>query len=218
MGGNTGKTVMGDSDHVSRRDGDHFTTNRHPLAVLFTWLLIAGGSGVLLARGLRQDKVGGLMLAAGNGVLFLRDGALALTGAPRRLGPIPRLLLFAEVATSGIALAAGFRSWIWQPFFERTLAVEPANTAEASVAEAPPQQNAQALPGTTPGIQPTASEAQFRRILSVKNAASIATIVLHTIRMAIFLSPGRGRSKEHRNESVHDTANVATHVLKPSAR
>jgi hypothetical protein len=218
MGGKTDKMLMGESDQVNGRHSDRFTTNRHPLAALLTWLLIAGGSGVLLARGLRQDKVGGLMLAAGNGVLFLRDGALALTGTPRRLSPIPRLLLFAEVATAGIALAAGLRSWVWQPFSERTLTIEPAISAEASVVEAAPQKDAQALLESTPGTQPTATEAQSGRIVSVKIAASIATIVLHTIRIAIFLSPGRGRSKVHRHESVHDTTNVAANVLNSSTR
>jgi len=55
----------------------------------------------------RVGRRGGLLVDAGCGVLFVRDVTMIATGTPAKLRVLPRVLLFVEVATSGLASFSG---------------------------------------------------------------------------------------------------------------
>lgn len=75
----------------------------------------------------RLGRLGGLLLEVASGALFVRAIVMVAAGTPRRLRAIPRLLLFAETCVDGLAVAAGFWAWVWQPFI-RHMMVERADT------------------------------------------------------------------------------------------
>jgi hypothetical protein len=122
----------------------------------------------------RLGRPGGLLVEAGCGALFIRDSTMAATGTPAKLRPLPRLLLFAEIATSGVATVAGSWAWVWRPFVSRSAGTERATEHAARKLRR----------GSTPP-----------RGQAVVRAASIAaavTFVLHATREAIYLGPGHG--------------------------
>ena len=45
---------------------------------------------------------------------------MAATGTPAKLRPLSRLLLLAEIATSGVATVVGSWAWVWRPFVSRS--------------------------------------------------------------------------------------------------
>lgn len=114
-------------------------------AVLLT--ASAAGAPITWLALRRPGRGGSLLAAAACAALCARDTAMTLTGTPALLRPLPRELLFAEVATSAGATAAALTAcWRRQP-------------------------------GT----------------IRAATAAATATFVLHTTRLAIYLSPGQGR-------------------------
>src|ERR1700752_2281106 len=64
------------------------------------------GSGGLRSWYRRGHQV----VVVGCAILFARDLALVLTGAPARLWSLPRFLLFAELTTAGTAIAGACRA------------------------------------------------------------------------------------------------------------
>lgn len=110
--------------------------------------LSAAGVPLVLILPRRFGRRGGLVVTAAGGVLLTRDAALTVSGAPARLRPLPRLLLFAEDAAAGMSVAAGLWAWGW----------------------------ARQRPGRA----------------QVAAGAAAATLTLHTVRFAIYLSPGHG--------------------------
>jgi len=123
-------------------------------------LLAVSVAGVPLVRfaARRFGRRGGLLVAAGCGLLFARDVTMTAAGAPARLRALPRFLLIAEAAVSGLATVTGLSAWARRP-------------GAAAPAGAP--------------REPAAAR--------VAAAAATATLVLHTAREAIYLSPGHGR-------------------------
>jgi hypothetical protein len=114
----------------------------------------------------RRGRRGGLVVAAGCGVLVVRDAAMVATGVPARLRPVPRRVLFVELATFGVATSAGLWACVRRPSIGKTAAVEGDSGATGSRAHA------------------------ARRVATVAAAASF---VLHTGRYAIHLSPSLDR-------------------------
>ncbi len=88
-------------------------------------------------------------------------------GAPGRLKPFPRWLLFTEMFTSGTGTLVGLWTWIGPGVVRRPSAVSNAGSE---------------------GIAP-------HRSITVHVATAVAacTFSLHAIRQAIYLSPGHGR-------------------------
>lgn len=121
----------------------------------------------------RLGRWGGLLVEAGCGALFIRDSAMAATGTPAKLRPLPQLLLFAEVATSGVATVAGFWAWVWRPFVSRSAGKERATEHAARKAHR----------GTPPRGQ---------AVVRAASVAAAVTFVLHAASEAIYLSPGHG--------------------------
>jgi hypothetical protein len=129
----------------------------------------------------RLGRRGGLLLELAAGALGVRAVAMLIGGAPRRLQVLPRRLLYAETALDGLATAAGFLAWVWQPF------VRPA------LLERGPK-----------GARPSRRVRAWRHargsgavwVAPVAVAAWMAALVLHTARMAIYISPGRGLKRE----------------------
>jgi hypothetical protein len=77
-------------------------------------LLAAAVGGVFAAEVLpeRFDRRGGLAVLAGVTVLLSRDAAMVLGGAPARLKDVPRVLLFLELASAGVATLVGAAAWL----------------------------------------------------------------------------------------------------------
>lgn len=142
------------------------------------WLLFALSAGGLPITWLalrRGGRLGGLLLEAGCAVLLARDAAMVAGGAPGRLRVVPRLLLFLELAANVTAVVAGFRRWVAEPMFGR--APEKVQSAERT--------------GERHGSDTSIASAKLR----VSEVAAGIVFILHTARMAIYLSPGRGRKK-----------------------
>jgi len=113
----------------------------------------------------KSGRRGALAVTGACAVLFTRDSTMVLTGAPRRLRPMPRTLLFVELATSGIAVATGARALL------------------------PPA----GAPRDAPAIARRGGEANSAgplKKLQPNLIAAEATFLLHTIRQAIYISVG----------------------------
>ncbi len=121
----------------------------------------------------RLGRRGGLLVEAGCGTLFIRDSTMAATGTPAKLRPLSRLLLFAEIATSGVATVVGFWAWVWRPFVSRSARKERATKHAARKFRR----------GTPPRGQ---------AVVRAASVAAAVTFVLHAAREAIYLSPGHG--------------------------
>ncbi|MGO9510744.1 MAG: hypothetical protein ACLPXZ_26745 [Mycobacterium sp.] len=118
---------------------------------------------VLLLR--RFDRWGALVVEAGCAILFARDLTMIVTGAKARLRPLPMVLLVAELVTSGTAVVAGWRS-----------ANDSAGTQTA---------------GTPTGVH-SVKPPNDSPVARLRTIAAAATFALHTVRQAIYVSPGQG--------------------------
>jgi len=135
------------------------------LGKLLLMLSLAGAPIILFV--LRQfGRFGGPMVVAGCGTLFVRDLTMVTSGVPDRLKPLPRLLLFAEVSVSATATLTGLWAWTVMPLLGE-----------------------RAEHGRGHG----AGESAHGRVARVATTTSVATLVLHTVRFTIYLSPGQGR-------------------------
>ena len=124
----------------------------------------------------RLGRWGGLLVEAGCGVLFVRDVTMTAAGAPARLRPLPRLLLLVEVVVTGVATFVGLWAWVWRPFLGGS--------------NGEPDRDGRVEHGATTdqGTASTNGQAAVR----VATVAAASTLVLHTAREAIYLSPGHG--------------------------
>ncbi|MFZ2057697.1 MAG: hypothetical protein WAV54_09875 [Acidimicrobiales bacterium] len=136
------------------------------------------------------------MVEVGCSALFVRDVTMVAAGVPAKLQRIPRLFLFVELATSGVATVAGLWAWLWVPFA-----------------------GSQALEGTGDrmAVERGATRAQRGVTMSrgqvmghVATAAVAATFVLHTAREVIYLSPDHGLKSPPSSLSSAQTAPVRT--------
>ena len=146
-------------------------------------LLTCSAAGLPLVWWLlrRPRRWGGLAVAAGCGVLFVRDVTLVAAGAPARLRPLPRLLLFVEVGVAGVAAFAGLWASALKPIPRR----QPAGEGVDSIAIAHAEWQDRRSTALRQALQ----------VPRAATAAALATFVLHTAREAIYLSPGHGAAK-----------------------
>lgn len=114
----------------------------------------------------RFGRWGGAVVVAGCGTLLVRDVTMVVTGVPARLKPLPRLLLFAEVATSATATIAGLWVWVVEPFL------------------------GERVPDDSDAHWAGGRRGRGHRLAT---AASVATLRLDSARFAIYLGPGQGR-------------------------
>ncbi len=138
----------------------------------------------------RGGRWGGLLVEAGCGALFVRDVTMTATGAPAKLRRLPRLLLFAEVATSGVATVAGRWPWVWTPLVGR-----PARR----------QDGGRTVEHGASKIRHGTAAPSGQAADHVATAAAAATFVLHTVREAIYLSPGHGQQDPPRRSGSAPT-------------
>ena len=131
---------------------------------------------LLLMR--RAGRRGGIMVAAGCAMLFVRDITMVTAGAPAKLRTLARLLLFTEATTSGLATFAGLRAWVW-PLFAHRASFRRASVSQASRSDT-----------RTTGQSAVIQSSQAAG--SVATVAAAATFALHAARQAIYLSPGHG--------------------------
>jgi hypothetical protein len=96
---------------------------------------------------------------------------MIVTGTPARLRPLPRVLLFTELATSSTAVAAGWRGWVCRPVND---------SARTKTAATPATVHTRKLPNDSGAVR-------------VRTIAAAATFVLHTVRQAIYVSAGYAR-------------------------
>lgn len=127
----------------------------------------------------RLGRFGGLFVEAGCSALFVRDTTMVAAGAPAKLQRIPRLLLFVELVTSGVATVVGLWAWLWAPFVAKRSLGGTGDDMAVERGATRAQQGRATSPGEVMGHVATAGVA--------------ATFVLHTAREAIYLSPGHGR-------------------------
>jgi hypothetical protein len=126
---------------------------------------------VVLLR--RFDRWGALVVEAGCAILLARDLTMIVTGANARLRPLPRVLLVAELVTSGTAVAAG-----WLPV---------SDSAGTQTVGTPTGVHIVKPPNDSP-------------VARLRTIAAAATFALHTVRQAIYVSPGQGYANTlHRN-------------------
>lgn len=113
----------------------------------------------------KSGRRGALAVTGACAVLFTRDSTMVLAGAPRQLRPMPRVLLFVELATSGIAVATGARALLPPALAPRAAAAIARQGGEADGTRSPKR------------LQPNMIAAEV-------------TFFLHTIRQAIYISLG----------------------------
>ncbi len=92
------------------------------LGMLLAFSVAGPALVVFLPR--RLGRWGGLVVAAGCGVLVVRDATMVATGVPARLRPVPRRFLVVELATFRVATSAGPWAWVRRPSIGKTAAVE----------------------------------------------------------------------------------------------
>lgn len=143
----------------------------------FLFALSAAGVPIGIFTLRRLGRPGGLLLEVAIGALGVRAVAMLAMGTARQLRAIPRLLLFAETALDGLATAAGFWAWLWRPF------VRPLLEKRGGAALARHQRMRLHTP---------AKETGATLVTPAATALWMAALVVHTARMAIYISPGRG--------------------------
>ena len=77
--------------------------------------LLAGALGGVVAAIVLPERFGrrgGRAVLGGVAVLLSRDLAMVLGGAPDRLRAVPRVLLYLELASAGIATPLGVAAWL----------------------------------------------------------------------------------------------------------
>jgi hypothetical protein len=120
-------------------------------------------------------RVVGLLQAAGMGILLGRAIVLSTNGTAQRLRTIPRLLLFAELGLDTIAIGMGCGIWLWRRWI--------GNAPAASYDD-------QSGPDAVPHPQ----------IERVNRLVTWAAVLIHLVRLAIYLSPSRGLRPDSRSE------------------
>jgi hypothetical protein len=143
--------------------------------------------GIVALR--RLGRLGGLLLEVAASALGIRAVAMVATGTPRRLQPVPRLLLYVEAAMDGLAAVAGFWTWVWRPFSRPTRA----KRAGRGVGR---HWRWRTLP--------SARGMGTAWITPVAIGAWMVALILHTARMAIYISPGRGLQTTFRAPPADD--------------
>jgi hypothetical protein len=144
--------------------------------VLFVLSAAGVPIGIVTLRSL--GRLGGLLLEVASGALCWRASAMVAAGTARRLAFVPRLLLFAETAVDGLTVVVGFWAWVWRPFVRPVLG-ERASQGQHRWLR----------------TRPTASGTDRSWATPVAIVGWMAALVLHTARMAIYISPGRGLRK-----------------------
>ncbi len=188
---------MTDAAGDVRAFADHFSRAHPPKAASGSSKTVSAGSSAadkflfaLSAAGVpigifalrRLGRLGGLLLVVAAGALGVRAGVMLAEGTARQLRVLPRLLLFAETALDGLATSAGFWVWVWQPFV-RPLVVERASTGAARL-------------GWLRRRRTPAKGTRMSWVTPVAIVAWMSALVVHTARMAIYVSPGQGRRKD----------------------
>ncbi len=143
----------------------------HPTPVewILFMLCIAGVPfGILVF--LELGRAGGVMLELVVMALCLRAMMMLADGAANRLQSLPRVLLFAETVVDGLTVAVGFWAWVWQPLVGPLVMGLIHKMGSA-------------------GNVGLFSPAQFAMILW------ICAMIIHTVRMAIYISPDQGRKR-----------------------
>jgi|GEM_PF-377303 len=166
------------------------TTDRLLFALRVTGVPI----GIFALR--RLGRAGGLLMEGAISALAARAVALVAGGAPRRLRLMPRLLLFVEMALDGLTGVAGFWAWVWNPF------VRPALAARGRARGGPRSLSRQRQP---------AKSTIAGQVTSLAVASWMAATAVHALRMAIYISPGRGLRQDlpSNAHSVEDASRQA---------
>jgi hypothetical protein len=126
--------------------------------------------GIVLPR---LGRLGYALQTVATGILFGRALQFIASGAPRRLRRAPRVLLFVELVVDGVATFAGCRAWIGRSVAGRSVAASPETPAG-------------------PKGEHRGGVAGKRRAAQVTTITAVASVALHTLRLAIYLSPTRG--------------------------
>jgi hypothetical protein len=142
--------------------------------------LAAAGVPIGIVALRRLGRIGGLLLEAVMSALFVRAVAMVGAGTAERLQVIPRLLLFAETAVDALAMVMGFWAWVWRPFI-RPVLMKPAG--------------AHTVRRRWPRRRLSVNREGATWVTPVAVAAWMAAMTLHTARMGIYISPGRGKRK-----------------------
>ncbi len=125
--------------------------------------LSAAGIPLVVVALLRLGRAGGLLVEMVCALLFGRAIWFAAAGSPRRLQTVPRVLAYAELGPDAIATITGFWVWVWRPFV------------------ASPKRL----------WRPGSDHADW--LERIHAFALVALFAIHTARMAIYVSPSRGR-------------------------
>ena len=174
------KRVSSPSMGAERAQTAALADSREHVARLNTVLFVLSAAGVPIGIVTLRSlgRLGGLLLEVASGALCWRAGAMVAAGTARRLAFLPRLLLFAETAVDGLTVVAGFWAWVWRPFVRPVLGERASKGQHRWVR-----------------TQPTASGTDRSWVTPVAIVGWMAALVLHTVRMAIYISPGRGLRK-----------------------
>jgi hypothetical protein len=114
-----------------------------------------------------MGSIGRVCALTGYGILFTRACFMIRSGAPLRMKPLTALLLYTELVADAIGCGVGLWAWVFWPLRLRFL-----TRTHATARRRDP---------------PDAS-----RLALVAWAAAGPIYVLHTIRLVIYIRPGRG--------------------------
>jgi hypothetical protein len=117
-------------------------------------------------------RIGGILQQVSTGILFGRVLLFAASGVPRRQGMLPRSLTVAELIVDGVATIIGFWACIMQPLLNHRVELSGRAGSSLRARQPIPQGMAQAV--------------------TVSRVAAVASFVVHTLRLSIYLSPSRG--------------------------
>jgi hypothetical protein len=131
-------------------------------------MLSATGVPIGIVANRRWGRASGLMLEASISALWVRACVMLANGATRRLRVVPTLLLCAETVTDGLTATLGMWAWVWRPFVSPVLGHK--------------SRPAQRQKGRS----------NYTLVASLAASAWAVSLAIHTARMAIYVSPGRG--------------------------
>jgi hypothetical protein len=154
---------------MTRVSQHHVTlVRRSPTAVGRLLLGVSAmGLPLTLVATRRMGRLGRLCAEVGYGILLARAVIMVAGGAPRRMKRLTALLLYLELLADANGFIAGLWAWVWSPPRSPALA---ATTGESG--------RGGSISASWPG--------------RVALAAAAPIYLLHTIRLAIYASPGRG--------------------------
>jgi hypothetical protein len=118
----------------------------------------------------QPSQIAGFIALTGSLGLLARVLYLTFSGAPTRLRPIPRLLLFAEIAVSSVSVALNFWAWVLSPFTARQR-----REARVQREEGPPA-----------ALVESATRYGARFGASLGQGMWSLTLIIHAIRVAIY--------------------------------